>query len=46
MDFEYKEQYHFEDLLQVMRILRSDEGCMWDRQQDHHSIRRDFIEET
>lgn len=46
MDFEYKEQYQFEDLLQVMRILRSDEGCMWDRQQDHHSIRRDFIEET
>lgn len=46
MDFEYKEQYGFADLLQVMRILRSEEGCMWDRQQDHHSIRRDFIEET
>lgn len=46
MDFEIKKQYHFDDLLQVMRILRSDEGCMWDRQQDHHSIRRDFIEET
>lgn len=46
MDFEIKKQYHFDDLLQVMRILRSEEGCMWDRQQDHHSIRRDFIEET
>ncbi|MCD8356634.1 MAG: nucleoside triphosphate pyrophosphohydrolase [Clostridia bacterium] len=46
MDFTIKERYHFEDLLQIMRILRSENGCMWDRAQDHHSIRRDFIEET
>lgn len=46
MDFKIKERYHFEDLLQIMRILRSEDGCMWDRAQDHHSIRRDFIEET
>lgn len=46
MEFQIKERYDFEDLLQVMRILRSENGCMWDRAQDHHSIRRDFIEET
>ena len=46
MEFKRKDRYSFEDLQQVMRILRSENGCMWDRAQDHHSIRRDFIEET
>ena len=46
VDFEIKKRYHFEDLLRIMEILRSDNGCMWDRAQDHHSIRRNFIEET
>ena len=31
---------------ELMRVLRSDEGCPWDREQDHHSIRTEFIEET
>ncbi|WP_394273193.1 nucleoside triphosphate pyrophosphohydrolase [Butyricicoccus sp.] len=46
MDFTIKENYKFEDLLKIMEILRSENGCMWDRAQDHHSIRRNFIEET
>lgn len=46
MDFTFKDKYTFDDLLQVMRILRSENGCMWDKEQDHHSIRRCFIEET
>ena len=29
-----------------MKILRAPDGCMWDQEQDHHSIRRNFIEET
>ena len=29
-----------------MEILRAPDGCMWDREQDHRSIRRNFIEET
>lgn len=29
-----------------MRLLRSPEGCPWDREQDHHSIRKNFLEET
>ena len=45
-DFIQKEQYKFEDLLRIMEILRAPDGCMWDREQDHHSIRRNFIEET
>lgn len=46
IDFTFKETYGFEDLLRIMEILRAPDGCMWDREQDHHSIRRNFIEET
>ena len=41
-----KERYDVDDLVTVIEILRSDEGCPWDREQTHKSIRRDFIEET
>ena len=32
--------------VELVRVLRSKEGCPWDREQDHHSIRTEFIEET
>ena len=35
-----------QDLLNIMAILRSPEGCPWDREQTHKSIRSCFIEET
>lgn len=38
--------YRFDDLVTVVEILRSESGCPWDREQTHHSIRNDFIEET
>ncbi len=41
-----KERYSFDDLVLIMEILRSEEGCPWDREQTHKSIRKDFIEET
>lgn len=41
-----KERYDFEDLCNVMTVLRSERGCPWDREQDHHSIRTSLIEET
>ncbi len=43
---ETKERYSTEDLLFIMKALRSPEGCPWDREQTHASIRTDFIEET
>lgn len=46
VDFTFKDRYTYNDLLEIMRILRSPEGCVWDREQDHKSIRRSFIEET
>jgi tetrapyrrole methylase family protein/MazG family protein len=45
-DFEIKEHYQIQDLLQIMRILRGDDGCPWDREQDHDTIRKNMIEET
>ncbi len=41
-----KDKYDFSDLVSVMQILRSPEGCPWDREQTHQSIRNDLLEET
>ena len=46
MDFQFKDRYDINDLLRIMDILRSENGCPWDREQDHKSIRKDFIEEV
>ncbi len=40
------ESYGFEDLVEVVTILRSNVGCPWDKEQTHKSLRKDFIEET
>ena len=45
-NFQFKENYDVNDLIDIVEILRSPEGCPWDREQDHKSIRRDFLEET
>jgi len=34
------------ELLQVMTTLRSPQGCPWDREQDHQTLRRHAIEEV
>ena len=41
-----KEKYTFDDLVYIMELLRAPDGCPWDREQDHKSIRKNFIEET
>lgn len=46
VDFVPKDRYDFDDLVRIVEILRGENGCPWDREQDHHSIRRDFLEET
>ena len=45
-NFQFKENYDINDLVDIVEILRSPDGCPWDREQDHKSIRRDFLEET
>ncbi len=46
MEFSFKEKYSVEDLREIMRLLRSENGCPWDREQDHASIRGDLLEEA
>lgn len=41
-----KSNYTFDDLLEIMNILRDKDGCPWDREQTHQSIRKNLIEET
>ncbi len=38
--------YTFYDLVEIMKILRGEGGCPWDREQTHRSIRKNLIEET
>ncbi len=46
MNFNFKQKYSVDDLREIMRLLRSEEGCPWDREQDHSSIRNDLLEEA
>ncbi|WP_409969724.1 nucleoside triphosphate pyrophosphohydrolase [Bengtsoniella intestinalis] len=46
VNFQGSPPYDWEDLLEILRLLRSPEGCPWDREQTHESIRRNFLEET
>ena len=44
--FEIKPSYNITDLTDIMRLLRSEDGCPWDREQSHTSIRMNVIEEA
>lgn len=44
--YEMKERYTVDDLVEIVRLLRSEEGCPWDKVQTHKSLRTDLIEET
>lgn len=46
LEFPTKEHYSMADLHELVRLLRSPEGCPWDRVQTHESIRSSFLEET
>ena len=38
--------YTMNDLLDIMKRLRADDGCPWDKVQTHQSIKRSMIEEA
>jgi tetrapyrrole methylase family protein/MazG family protein len=46
INFVRKPQYGYEDLLEIIRQLRSEDGCPWDKAQTHQSIRRGLLEEA
>lgn len=41
-----KKSYDFNDLVEIVRILRAPGGCPWDAEQTHQSIRRNLLEEA
>lgn len=43
---QHKTRFLLEDLIQIMKRLRSDEGCPWDRVQTHESLKPYLIEEA
>lgn len=45
-DFTLKDRYSFEELLAIMSFLRSPDGCPWDREQTHQSIKSSVVEEA
>lgn len=46
MFFMQKKKYTIEDLLEILRRLRGENGCPWDRVQTHSSIKNCMIEES
>lgn len=38
--------YNVNDLVEIIKILRGEGGCLWDRVQTHHSLREPMIEEA
>ena len=46
VEYQQKDHYSISDLLDIVRLLRGEGGCPWDREQTHTSIKSDFIEET
>ncbi len=46
MDKINKKVFDFSDLLGIMKLLRSENGCPWDKEQDHKSLRQSVLEEA
>ncbi len=46
VQYKLKPRYTLDDFREIVAILRHPGGCPWDMAQDHHSIRRNLIEET
>ncbi len=46
LDFQLKDCYDMQDLLNIMSLLRAPGGCPWDAEQTHESIKKNLIEET
>lgn len=43
---EKKEKYTYEDILEIMGILRGKNGCSWDLKQTHESLLPNLLEES
>lgn len=43
---EIKDNYSWQELVEIFYFLRSDQGCPWDQKQTHQSLRSNMIEEA
>ena len=41
-----KDNYSVDDLVGIMQMLRGENGCPWDKEQTHSSIRNNLLEEA
>ena len=46
INYPEKAVYTYDDLVDILRILRAPGGCPWDREQTHRSIGKNMIEEA
>ena len=46
INYPEKAVYTYDDLVDILRILRAPGGCPWDREQTFDSLRSNTIEET
>ncbi|MBR1676790.1 MAG: nucleoside triphosphate pyrophosphohydrolase [Clostridia bacterium] len=46
LDFLHRQRFDFDDLYDILSVLRSENGCPWDRAQTKDSIRMNTIEEA
>ncbi len=41
-----KKRYGFYDLVEIMKVLRGENGCPWDKEQTHKTLRQYILEEA
>ena len=46
VNFQRMDRYDMDALIRIMELLRAPEGCPWDWEQTHQSIRRNMLEEA
>ena len=46
VDLTKGKETNLEELIKTVEILRSENGCQWDREQTHYSLRPNMIEEA
>ncbi len=44
--YEEKKPHDFLELLEIVAVLRSPDGCPWDREQTHESMKKCLLDET
>lgn len=46
LELSNKQNYTYDDIVSIIEILRSKDGCPWDREQTHKTIRANALEEA